>query len=201
MRFPMMKPKSERDTIRSMKKMTTRRFPAIVLVVALIILPALFLPAPAWSQADRRAEERTRFDLGRLSQGPAIIGGGIVLGEPSGLTAKLWYTESGFAVDTALAWSFQEDANLYMHANGLFHLAIIETAGGRYLAPFVGGGVSYRVGARSRLGLRVPLGLSILPFTNFPAEFFAEIAPGISLIPDTSPGFGAGLGVRFYVPF
>jgi hypothetical protein len=175
--------------------------PGIALVGVLVFMLGILYPAPVWSQADRRAEERSRFDLGRLSEGPAIIGGGIVLGEPSGLTAKLWYTESGFAVDTALAWSFQEDANLYMHVNSLFHLAIIETAGGRYLAPFVGGGISYRVGARSRLGLRVPLGLSILPFTNFPVEFFAEIAPGVDLIPDTSPGFGAGIGARFYVPF
>ncbi len=170
-------------------------------VWVLLTLILFAVPASVAAQADRQATERQRIDLGRLSEGPAIIGGGIVVGEPSGVTAKLWFTETGFALDTAVAWSFHEDPGLYLHTNALFHLAIIETAQGRYLTPFVGGGVSYRVGEKHRLSLRVPLGLSILPFTNFPAEFFAELAPGIGLLPDTSPNFGAGLGIRFYVPF
>lgn len=170
------------------------------IVLAVAVLLAVLAPA-IMAQADQQAEERSRFDLGRLADGPAIIGAGLVVGEPSGLTAKLWFTESGFAVDTAVAWSFAEDPGLYMHVNALYHLAIIETAGGRYLTPFVGGGVSYRVGSENRLGLRVPLGLSILPFSELPIEFFAELAPGIGLVPDTAPSFGAGLGARFYLPF
>lgn len=170
----------------------------VILVGFLVFLTA---PLPLSAQANRQAAERDRLDLGRLAEGPAIIGGGLVVGEPSGLTAKLWYTETGFAADTAVAWSFQDEPGLYIHVNGLFHLAIIETAGGRYLAPFIGMGASYRVGTRSRIGLRAPLGLSILPFTDFPLEFFAELAPGIGLVPDTSPDLGAGLGIRFYMPF
>lgn len=168
---------------------------------ALIVLLGLILVNGAAAQADPQARERDRLQLGRLAEGPAIIGGGIVVGEPSGLTAKLWYTETGFALDTAVAWSFQDDPGLYLHANALYHLAIIETAGGRYLSPFLGAGASYRAGDTSRVGLRLPLGLSILPFRAFPAEFFAELAPGIGLIPDTSPSVGAGIGIRFYMPF
>ncbi|TVR74658.1 MAG: hypothetical protein EA427_00840 [Spirochaetaceae bacterium] len=164
-------------------------------------LLGLVLATGLAAQADPQARERDRLDLGRLAEGPAIIGGGIVVGEPSGLTGKLWYTETGFAVDTAVAWSFQDNPGLYLHTNGLFHLAIIETAGGRYLSPFLGAGLSYRIGDKARVGLRVPLGLSILPFRAFPAEFFAELAPGIGLVPDTSPTFGAGIGMRFYMPF
>lgn len=168
-----------------------------LLVCALLV--SAFLPVHA--QADRQAEERERLDLGRLADGPAIIGAGIIVGEPSGLTAKLWFTETGFALDAAVAWSFHDDPGLYLHTNALFHLAVIQTAGGRYLSPFIGGGLSYRVAEQSRLGLRIPIGLSILPFTNFPAEFFAELAPGLGLIPDTSPAVGAGVGIRFFVPF
>lgn len=171
------------------------------LPVLFIALFGLVSVASLPAQADRQGSERQRLDLGGLAEGPAIIGGGLVVGEPTGLTAKLWYTETGFAVDTALAWAFQEDPGLYMHVNSLFHLAIIETAGGRYLSPFIGAGLLYRVGTESRLGLRIPLGLSILPFRAFPLEFYAELAPGIGLLPDTAPGFGAGMGVRFYMPF
>jgi hypothetical protein len=113
---------------------------------------------------------------------------------------KLWFVETGFAVDGAVAWSFQEDSSLYLHANGIFHLALIETEGGRYLVPYVGLGVSNRYGDETRLGLRLPVGLSIMPFLEFPLEFFAELAPGVGILPSTDPDFGAGLGVRFYLP-
>jgi hypothetical protein len=155
---------------------------------------------PVTSQANNQAEERDRIDLGRLAGGPAIVGGGVILGEPTGLSAKLWFTESGFGFDAAVAWSFQEESTLYLHANALFHLAVIETDGGRYLAPYVGLGVNNRYGNDARLGLRLPVGLSILPIRDFPLEFFAELAPGVGLLPETDAEFGAGLGARFYVP-
>ncbi|SIQ26640.1 hypothetical protein SAMN05920897_10656 [Alkalispirochaeta americana] len=170
-------------------------------VLVLVLMLGIFGAAPLWGQADRRAEERSRVDLAGLAEGPAIIGGGIILGEPSGFTAKVWFTETGFAVDAAVAWSFQEDAGLYLHSNALYHLTIIETAGGRYLSPFVGGGLSYRIGSDHRVEVRVPLGLSVLPLEELPLEFFAEIAPGVGIVPDTSPNFGAGIGVRYFLPF
>lgn len=167
-----------------------------VLALFLFLVAAGMLTA----QANNQAEESDRINLGRLSQGPAIVGGGIVLGEPTGITAKLWFVETGFGADAAVAWSFSGDASLYMHANGLFHLALIETEGGRYVVPYVGLGLATRVGDESSVGVRLPVGLSLLPFVNLPLEFFAELAPGVGLLPETDPEFGAGLGVRFYLP-
>ncbi len=166
----------------------------------LLMVLVLVVGAVVSGQENNQAEARDRLDLGRLAEGPAIIGGGIILGEPTGLSAKGWFTETGFGADLAVAWSFAENPGLYMHANGLFHLAIVETAGGRYLIPYVGGGLFYRTGDSVNLGLRFPVGLSLFPFTQLPLEFFTEIGPGIGLIPSTSPVFGAGLGVRFYLP-
>ncbi len=166
------------------------------ILAALLVLGTTVVPA----QENNQAVARDRLDLGRLAEGPAIIGGGIILGEPSGLSAKGWFTETGFGADLAVAWSFAENPGLYMHVNGLFHLAIIETAGGRYLIPYVGGGLFYRTGDAVNLGLRFPVGLSLFPFTQLPLEFFTEVGPGIGLIPQTSPVFGAGIGVRFYLP-
>ncbi len=169
--------------------------------VAALLVSMLLLTQAAVAQDDSQGTERRRIELGRLAEGPAIVGGGLMLGEPSGLTAKLWFTETGFGADLAVAWSFADNAGVYMHANGIFHLAIVETGGGRYLIPYLGAGVFYRVGESSRVGLRVPVGLAMFPLTQLPLEFFAEIAPGIGLLPDTGPSFGAGLGVRFYLPF
>ncbi|MFO8043188.1 MAG: hypothetical protein R6U25_08310 [Alkalispirochaeta sp.] len=160
----------------------------------------LLIAGGVGAQANNQAEERDRIQLGRLSQGQSIMGGGLLFGEPTGLTAKLWFVETGFAVDAAVAWSFQSDSSLYLHANGIFHLALIETAGGRYLVPYVGLGFSNRYGDETRLGLRLPVGLSLMPFLELPLEFFAELSPGVGLLPSTDPDFGAGLGVRFYFP-
>lgn len=161
---------------------------------------ALAVAGAVGAQANSQAEERDRIQLGSLSQGQSIMGGGLLFGEPTGLSVKLWFVETGFAVDGAVAWSFQEDSSLYLHVNGIFHLALIETEGGRYLVPYVGLGLSNRYGDETRLGFRLPVGLSIMPFLEFPLEFFAEMAPGVGILPGTDPDFGAGLGVRFYLP-
>lgn len=173
------------------------RLPGLTFVF--LVLMILFPPG-VFSQANNQAEERSRIDLGRLSEGPAILGGGVMLGEPTGFSAKLWFVETGFGLDAAVAWSFRDDSTLYLHANGLFHLAVVETAGGRYLVPFVGLGVTNRYGDDTNVGLRLPVGLSIFPFRDLPIELFAELAPGIGLIPETDPEFGAGIGARFYFP-
>lgn len=152
------------------------------------------------AQANSQAEATDRVDLGGLASGQAIIGGGLIFGEPTGLSAKLWFVETGLGLDVAAAWSFQSDRSLYLHAGALYHLALIQTQGGRYIVPAIGAGLTNTYGNRLRIGLRLPVSLSILPFPNLPVELFAELAPGIGLIPETSPEFGAGLGARFYLP-
>ncbi|MCG8479739.1 MAG: hypothetical protein MI724_11630 [Spirochaetales bacterium] len=183
------------DTTRKFRYRTRRR-------AACVVAAALWLVGggEVTAQANNQAEESDRIDLGRLAEGPAIFGGGIVFGEPTGITAKLWFTETGFGLDAAVAWSFQDDTSLHLHANALAHLALIETEGGRYIVPYIGLGVTNTYGDDTSFGLRVPVGLSLLPFPTFPIEFFAELAPGVGLIPETDAEFGAGIGARFYIP-
>ena len=180
--------------------MLHRRLKKGLILVLSVGVALTVVTATATAQANDQAEQRERLELGRLSEGPAIMGGGMVLGEPTGLSAKVWFVETGFGLDAAVAWSFRDESSLYLHANGLFHLALIETEGERYLVPYVGLGLTNRYGDDTSLGLRLPVGLSIFPFTNLPLEFFAELAPGIGLLPETDPEFGAGLGARFYFP-
>ncbi|MFP4152128.1 MAG: hypothetical protein ACLFR8_12840 [Alkalispirochaeta sp.] len=174
--------------------MMNRRVTFAVVFVMIVLAPG------AWGQANPQAEERDRLDLAGLARGPAIVGGGLFFGEPSGFTGKLWFPETGFAVDTLLAWSLEDTGRLYVHANGIYHLALIETDGGRYISPSIGLGVLGRIGSEGALGVRLPVGLSLFLFPSFPLELFGEISPGIGLFPDTGEEFGVGLGVRFYLP-
>ncbi len=169
--------------------------------IPLLLLLSFCLSAPvAFSQANTQAEERNRIELASLAEGPAILGGGLFFGEPSGLTGKLWFPETGFAVDALMAWSFTNQHNFYLHSSLIYHLALIETEGGRYIVPSVGLGVLGRMGDNGSIGIRIPAALSLFLFPSLPLEFYGEVSPGIGLYPATNEEFGVGLGVRFYLP-
>ncbi len=153
-----------------------------------------------FGQANTQAQERDRIDLAGLARGPAVIGGGFVVGEPTGLTGKFWYPESGFAVDAAAAWSLSAQRSLYMHSDIIYHLALIETEGGRYIIPSIGFGVLGRFGSDVEVGVRLPVALSLFLFPSVPVEIYGEIAPGVGVVPDTDEEFGLGMGIRFYFP-
>ena len=170
-----------------------RLFTLVILLLACI---GLTLSA----QANSQAEDRDRIDLAGLARGPAIIGGGVFFGEPSGISAKLWFPETGFGFDALAAWSFQEEGSVYLHGDVIYHLALIETDGGRYVIPSVGFGVLGRFGENGGIGVRLPVALSLFLFPSVPVELFGEISPGVGIYPDTGEEFGVGLGVRFYLP-
>jgi hypothetical protein len=169
-------------------------------ISALVAVLLVFGAAAAFAQENSQAEEVDRIDLAGLARGPAILGGGLFLGEPSGLSAKLWFPETGFGIDALAAWSIGDQGNLYLHSSAIYHLALIETEGGRYIIPSVGLGVLGRIGDEPNVGLRLPVGLSLFLFPSFPLELYGEISPGVGLFPSTDEEFGVGLGVRFYLP-
>ena len=55
-----------------------------------------------------------------LSAQNSGFGLGIILAEPTGLSAKIW-TGKTTAFDAAAAWSFKNDGALYLHGDMLFH--------------------------------------------------------------------------------
>ncbi|TVQ97986.1 MAG: hypothetical protein EA403_14580 [Spirochaetaceae bacterium] len=145
---------------------------------ALMALLALVLAAPA-AFADR---------------GP--FGLGIILGEPTGISAKLWLGDA-HAIDAAFAWSFADEGSLYVHGNYLFHLHdLISVNTGRLPVYFgIGGKVNLR--DDPQVSVRIPIGLNYL-FDSVPLDAFLELAPGIGLFPSTKADFGAGIGIRYY---
>ena len=124
------------------------------------------------------------------SQGVAA---GIMLGSPTGITVLI-----RDRVALGAAWSFRD----YIHLHGdlwVYHGLLAEPVDW-----YVGVGAKFRAFSDSRrkddfpvgIGVRVPLGLRFFPIE--PLELFLELAPGISLVPDTSPDLDAVIGVRFH---
>jgi len=138
------------------------------------------------------------------------FGLGIILGEPTGLSAKVFLADS-HAVDAALDWSFVDDA-LYVHADYLLHFpglfgARMPGAPRHQWLPYVGigGKVLLRDDrsrpkgeeSRNRLGARVPFGLAWHPPT-VSVDVFLEVVPALVLLPETDFDLDAGLGVRYF---
>jgi len=147
--------------------------------------------------------------IGRPTEGVADVGPfglGLILGEPSGLSAKL-FLDARHALDFALDYSLV-DAGLYAHADYLLHFTggRIRDGGVHRLVPYAG--VGGMVGLHDRdkgrghdrdgaLGARIPLGIAWMP-TSFPIDVFLEVVPGIFLLPETDPGLDASLGLRYF---
>lgn len=130
------------------------------------------------------------------------IGVGAILGEPSGVSAKMWHG-ADMAVDAVIGWS-DDAGSLTIHADHLWHLSNFgepKLNTGKILAYY---GLGARLVAEHEdedddtvLGLRVPLGFTYLPNAgNF--DIFAEFVPTLDVIPDTEFEMGLGIGARYY---
>lgn len=145
---------------------------------------------------------------------PREFGAGIVLGEPTGLSAKLWL-DSETAADFGLAFSLSDYFLIF--SDYLFHFR--GTFGNSHpffaeLATYVGiGGVlavadhDHRDGKDHKfyghddssigIGARVPVGVEWLP-PKYRLGVFLEIVPGLAVVPGTDFFVDAGLGARYY---
>jgi hypothetical protein len=123
------------------------------------------------------------------------FGLGIILGEPTGVSAKLW-TGGTNALDFAAAWSFKGDGHLLLQADYVWHSAIIGPSSGK-LAFYYGIGGRVIFSDDPLIGARVPVGLDY-KFDTAPVDIFVELVPILDLIPSTNFNFGGGIGVRFW---
>jgi hypothetical protein len=124
------------------------------------------------------------------------FGLGIILGEPTGVSAKLW-TSGENAFDFAAAWSFQGEGNLLLQADYVWHIfRLIPVESGR-LPFYVGVGTEVIFSDNPVLGVRVPLGLDYL-FANAPVDIFVELVPILRLAPSTDFDFAGGIGARYW---
>lgn len=124
------------------------------------------------------------------------FGLGIILGEPTGVSFKNWVGRRE-AFDVAVAWSFEGEGAIHIHADYLFHnfrLFHIEKGD---LVLYYGIGGRVKTVHKTQVGVRIPLGLCYL-FEKDPVEIFFELSPIMNLTPKTLFRMTTGVGVRYY---
>lgn len=139
-------------------------------------------------------------------------GAGIILGNPTGLTAKMW-KDSLVAYDAGL--SFSNSDYFLMYGDYLFHYpGSIKNKNAfiSQLTPYWGVGGIVVLSSANRdsndkfigkksgslgLGVRFPFGVEWRPGSP-PLGFFAELVPGMSIFPATDILFQGGIGMRYY---
>lgn len=127
---------------------------------------------------------------------------GVIVGEPTGLSAKFW-TGGNTAVDVAAAWSVYKYTALHVHADLLFHNFSLLNVSPGALPAYIGIGGRMKLAGKAdedkdlRLGFRVPLGLEYL-FDTVPIGLFIEVAPILDILPGTGFGINGAVGARWY---
>jgi len=130
---------------------------------------------------------------------------GVILGEPTGLSAKYWTTPNT-AIDFGAAWSFEKNGNFHLHCDYLYHnFDIFKVDEGSLPLYFgIGGRVRFEDDDPldrndehgTRVGLRLVLGLEYL-VAQYPMSIFFEVAPIVDLAPKTEGSMNGGLGIRY----
>jgi hypothetical protein len=122
---------------------------------------------------------------------------GVIFGEPTGLSLKYWFSDT-LAVDGGLGWSFDDDTDLQVHSDVLWHTFELLPVSEGALAFYFGVGVraQFRDNRDDVVGIRIPVGVNYL-FEQVPVSIFAEVAPVLDVAPDTDGSFMAGIGARY----
>lgn len=124
------------------------------------------------------------------------FGAGVMLGEPTGLTGKVWVSQRN-AIDFGLAYSFRSKGYFHIHADYLWHFPDVIQSTER-IPLYVGLGGRLAVGKGSGIfGIRIPFGMAFW-LRSAPLEFFLEMAPIVDLAPATELSGNGGIGVRYY---
>jgi hypothetical protein len=130
------------------------------------------------------------------------LAGGIILGEPTGLSAKSYVTSTQ-AFDAALSYSLRTDS-VWLHGDYLYHSESLSKSvqGGRWV-PYGGvGGLLYlsnqkeKQNSRALIAARLPGGLLFYP-TESSFEFFAEIGLIVGILPASEVSMNGGIGSRY----
>ena len=133
------------------------------------------------------------------------FGMGIILGEPTGLSAKAW-TSNDNAFDFAIAWSFNNyhhdndyhnDGDVLLQADYVWHFFNTISVSSGKLPVYVGVGARVVLADDPSIGIRIPVGIDYL-FANAPIDIFLELVPILDLSPATDFGIGGGIGIRYW---
>jgi hypothetical protein len=146
------------------------------------------------------------------------IGVGVEIGDPTGLSAKLWVSPTN-ALDFGLGfWTYgngacftdqngNEQCGAFGHTNGTFNMDYLWQSniirGTAQLDWHVGGGgrMVWWGGCQSNciaIAARAPIGLDLMFANPNFLEVFFELAPSFWIVPGVDFGIDGGIGVRLF---
>lgn len=146
---------------------------------------------------------------GKSSPQRGPIGLGIILGEPTGLSAKIW-TSPSTAIDFGLGWSlggdrinmsegvYNGESRIHFHFDYLLH--VFNVFGKTGELPFyygIGGRYNTGGGYISSLAVRCVLGIAWMP-KETPIDLFFEFVPSLQLTSKSELAIDSGIGIRYY---
>jgi hypothetical protein len=121
---------------------------------------------------------------------------GVILGEPTGISLKIWNSGTT-ALDAAAAWSFKSERKLHLHMDYLFHnFKLFKVRQGK-LPLYYGIGGRIKFEEETRVGVRFPVGICYI-LRDTPIDIFFEIVPLLDLTPETDFDFNACIGIRYF---
>lgn len=160
--------------------MLINRIKVVLFQVSLIGIISLFTLSPA------KAEEKS-------------FGLGLIIGEPTGLSANYFLTPDN-SIDLAFAWNVSGNNDTVLHADYLWYKHGFFQAGKAQMPLYfgVGGRMVFRDNNSDKFGVRVPVGLTYRFADPKFLELFGEVAPVLDLAPSMKLDLNVGIGVRFY---
>jgi len=137
------------------------------------------------------------------------FGVGIILGEPTGLTIKLWSQPNeafAFSVANSYLGNLRLGMDYLWHFNA-FNSNVVNLYAGPGVAIGIGdnGGWLYTNDNKTwykekddiGLGVRIVFGMNIVP-RNSPLEFFGEMGYMLGFLPGNYSNVEGALGIRYY---
>ncbi|MFZ5940152.1 MAG: hypothetical protein ACOYXB_06225 [Bacteroidota bacterium] len=125
------------------------------------------------------------------------LGVGVILGNPTGLSAKMW-TSRTTAIDGAAAWAITSYGGfIHVHADMLLHPFEFDVKKGS-LPFYFGVGGRVLISSDPRVGIRVPFGVAYA-FEDVPFDVFFELVPILDLIPGSGFDMNAAIGIRYFL--
>ncbi|MHB8930462.1 MAG: hypothetical protein ACYC4T_00790 [Melioribacteraceae bacterium] len=136
------------------------------------------------------------------------FGIGVILGEPTGLSAKLW-TSNVNAFDFGLGVSvggdrisysgnYNNGSRVHFHMDYLWHSFNAISASERFPLYYgIGGRFNSGGGYDGSIGVRGVFGIAWFPHST-PIDVFFELVPVLQLTSSFGFGIDAGLGIRYF---
>jgi hypothetical protein len=136
------------------------------------------------------------------------FGLGLILGEPTGLSAKYWTSDKN-AFDFGLGVAVGSDrisnhdnyygsSRIHFHVDYLWHSFNVINSTERFPLYYgIGARLNSGGGYESSLGIRGVIGIAWFPHST-PIDIFAELVPVFQFTPLAGLGFDAALGIRYF---